>query len=307
MTGTRASRVLLAPRLAVTLVTLVLVAAASVACSPPAPRLTHVPGRAALSYYLALGDSLSRGVQPDAAGTSVQTAQGYPNLVYARLSRGDPALRLVQLGCPGETTQTMTRGGICRYPGGSQLAAAAAFLRAHRGHVRLVTIDIGADDLEVCGSQLEVALSASCAGQVTGTATRASAILASLRAAAGPQVRIVGTNYYLPELAQWRTGMLGRAVALASERIAAVLNRELDQAYAKAGDGVADVFGAFSTADFGDPVAVAGIGSLPRNVARICQWTWECAPAPRGPNQHANPAGYQVIAGAVLKAAGVGA
>jgi lysophospholipase L1-like esterase len=201
----------------------------------------------------------------------------------------------------------MTRGGICRYPGGSQLAAAATFLRAHRGHVRLVTIDIGADDLEVCGSQLEVALAASCAGQVTGTATRASAILASLRAAAGPQVRIVGTNYYLPELAQWRTGMVGRAVALASERIAAVLNRELDQAYAKAGDGVADVFGAFSTADFGDPVAVAGIGSLPRNVARICQWTWECAPAPRGPNQHANPAGYQVIADAVLKAAGVGA
>jgi lysophospholipase L1-like esterase len=300
VTGTRASRILLVPRLAVALVTLVLVAAAT-ACSPPAP-----PKPVALSYYLALGDSLSRGVQPDAAGTSVETAQGYPNLVYARLSRGDPALRLAQLGCPGETTQTMTRGGICRYPGGSQLAAAAAFLRAHRGHVRLVTLDIGADDLEVCGSQLEVALAASCAGQVTGTAARASAILASLRAAAGPAARIVGTDYYLPELAQWRTGMLGRAVALASERIAAVLNRELDQAYAKAGDAVADVFGAFSTADFGDPVTVAGIGSLPRNVARICQWTWECAPAPRGPNQHANPAGYQVIADAVLKADGIG-
>ena len=116
----------------------------------------------------------------------------------------------------------------------------------------------------------------------------------------------MGTNYYLPELARWRTGVLGRAVALASERIAAVLNRQLDQAYTQAGDGVADVFGAFSTADFGDPVTVTGIGSLPRNVARICQWTWECAPAPRGPNQHANPAGYQVIADAVLKAAGHG-
>jgi hypothetical protein len=42
---------------------------------------------------------------------------------------------------------------------------------------------------------------------------------------------------------------------------------------------------------------------LPRNVARICQWTWECAAPPRGPNQHANPAGYQVIANAILKAA----
>jgi lysophospholipase L1-like esterase len=291
------------PRLAIALF---LVAAAVVACSASAPGRPRAPGRAPLAYYLALGDSLSRGVQPNAAGTNVETAQGYPNLVYARLARGNPVLRLVQLGCPGETTQTMTHGGICRYPGGSQLAAAVAFLRAHRGHVRLVTLDIGANDLEVCGSQLKLALAASCTGQVPGTAGRASAILASLRAAAGPGVRIVGMNYYLPELAQWRTGLLGRAVALASERITAILNRQLDQAYTQAGDSVADVFGAFSTADFGDPVAVPGIGSLPRNVARICQWTWECAPAPRGPNQHANPAGYRVIADAVLKAAGLG-
>jgi lysophospholipase L1-like esterase len=306
VTDSRASRIPLGPRLSVALAVLVLVIAALVACSPSAPRMPQASGPAAPAYYLALGDSLSRGVQPDAAGASVETAQGYPNLVFARLSPGDPALRLVQLGCPGETTQTMTRGGICRYPGGSQLAAAVAFLRAHPGHVRLVTLDIGADDLEVCGSQLEVALAASCAGQIPGTIARASAILASLRAAAGPDVRIVGMNYYLPALAQWRTGRLGRVVALASERIAAVLNRELDQVYTKAGDGVADVFGAFSTADFGDPVAVTGIGSLPRNVARICQWTWECAPAPRGPNQHANPAGYQVIADAVLTAVGHG-
>jgi len=52
-------------------------------------------------------------------------------------------------------------------------------------------------------------------------------------------------------------------------------------------------------------VTVPGIGSLPRNVARICQWTWECAPPPRGPNQHANPAGYRVIANAILKVAGL--
>jgi lysophospholipase L1-like esterase len=299
VTDRTASRILLLPRLLAALAALALVVATVTACSPPAPA-RHAP----LAYYLALGDSLSRGVQPDAAGVSVETAQGYPNLVYARLARGDTALRLAQLGCPGETTQTMTRGGVCRYPGGSQLAAAVAFLRAHRGHVRLVTLDIGANDLEVCGGQLELALAASCVGQVPGTAARASAIIASLRAAAGPGVRIVGLNYYLPGLARWRTGMVGRALALASERTAAVLNGELDQAYAQAGDGVADVFGAFSTADFGDPVTVAGIGPLPRNVARICQWTWACAPAPRGPNQHANPAGYQVIADAVLNVVG---
>jgi hypothetical protein len=75
-------------------------------------------------HYLALGDSLSPGVQPDAADASVETPQGYPDLVHAQLRRGHPGLRLVQPGCPGETTEAMMHGGICRYPGGSQLAAA---------------------------------------------------------------------------------------------------------------------------------------------------------------------------------------
>ncbi len=275
-------------------------AAAVTACSAPAPAK---PDPA--SYYLALGDSLSRGVQPDAAGTSVETAQGYPNLVYAQLRSGYPGLRLVQLGCPGETTRTMMQGGICRYPGGSQLAAAVAFLRAHRGHVLLITIDIGANDPEGCGREPDLAKLASCIGQVPGTATRLASILGSLRAAAGPGVRIAGMNYYLPALAEWRDGTLGHAVARVGETLAVAFNALLDEVYLQAGDGVADVFGAFDTTDFGNPVTVPGIGSLPRNVARICEWTWECAPPPRGPNQHANPAGYRVIANAFLKVAGL--
>jgi len=277
-----------------------LAAAVGTACSAPAPAKP-----APAVYYLALGDSLSRGVQPDAAGTSVETPQGYPDLVYARLRRGHPALRLVQLGCPGETTETLAHGGICRYPGGSQLAAAVTFLRAHRGHVLLVTIDIGANDPEDCGSQPGLAKAASCLGQITGTATRLAAILGRLRAAAGPRVRIVGMSYYLPDLARWRDGTVGRAVAWVSERLAAAFTGLLDRAYAQAGVGVADVFGAFDTTDFGHQVTVPGVGPLPRNVARICEWTWECAPPPRGPNQHANPAGYRVIADAILKVAGL--
>jgi lysophospholipase L1-like esterase len=282
-------------------VAVALAAAACTACSATAP--AKPAQSAAAAYYLALGDSLSQGVQPDAAGASVETRQGYPDLVYAQLLRDHPALRLVRLGCPGETTETLIHGGICRYPGGSQLAAAVAFLRAHRGHVLLVTIDIGANDFQDCGSQPGLARLASCVGQVPGVATRLAAILSSLRAAAGPGVRIVGMSYYLPELAEWRNGILGQAIAQASERLATTYNDLLDQTYAQAGDTVADVFGAFGTTDFGDPVTVSGIGSLPRNVARICEWTWECTPPPRGPNQHANPTGYRVIANAILKAA----
>jgi lysophospholipase L1-like esterase len=200
----------------------------------------------------------------------------------------------------------MIQGGICRYPGGAQLAAAVAFLRAHRGHVLLVTIDIGANDPEACGSQTSLGKLASCIGQVPSAAANLTTILARLRAAAGQGVRIVGMNYYLPELAEWRTGMMGRALAWAGERLAIAYNDQLDHAYAQANVGVANVLGAFDTTNFGDPVTVPGIGSLPRNVALICEWTWECAPSPRGPNQHANPAGYRVIAGVFLKAANLG-
>lgn len=284
-------------RSAVVVALVVAAAAAFTACSAPA-----TPAAAA-TYYLALGDSLSQGVQPDSAGASVETAQGYPDLVYTELRRGHPALKLVQLGCPGETTTSMMHGGICRYTGGSQLAAAVAFLRAHRDHTVLVTLDIGANDAQSCGSHAGLAKLASCVAQAPAAATRLASILASLRAAAGSGIRIVGMSYYLPELAQWRSGMLGHVVAELSERLAATYNGLLTHAYTQAGIGEADVFGAFATTDFGHQVTVPGMGTLPRNVALICEWTWECAPPPRGPNQHANPAGYRVIASAILKTA----
>jgi lysophospholipase L1-like esterase len=264
-------------------------------CGPPAS--------APVRYYLALGDSLSRGVQPDASGASVETAQGYPNRVYAALAGRYPGLRLVQLGCPGETTRTMMHGGSCRYQGGSQLAAADAFLRAHRGQVLLVTIDIGANDPESCGSQPGLTQLAACIGEIPGAAANLSAILGDVRAAAGSGVRIIGMNYYLPALAEWRSGTVGHLIAQLGEKLTAAFNDLLDRAYAHAGDSVANVSAAFDTSNFGDPVTVPGLGTLPRNVARICQWTWECTPGPRGPNQHANAAGYQVIADTMLKLA----
>jgi lysophospholipase L1-like esterase len=282
------------------------VAAAGIAaCSgPSAPAPAHaVPA----TYYLALGDSLSQGVQPDSAGTSVETGQGYADQLYAMLRPGQPALKLTKLGCPGETTATMIHGGICRYPGGSQLAAAVAFLSAHRGHVYLVTIDIGANDPEDCGSNgVSLHNLTACIGtDIPDAVSNLDTILARLRAAAGPDVRIVGMSYYLPALAEWRDGLTGQAVAWVTERLAAGYNDLLDRAYAKSDVRVANVFGVFETSDFSGHVAVPGVGTVPRNVALICQWTWECASPPRGPNQHANQAGYAVIARAFLSAAGL--
>src|SRR5262245_2288151 len=58
-------------------------------------------------YYVALGDSLAAGVQPDATGRSQPTDRGYVDDLYAQLSAADPKLDLVKLGCPGETTTSM--------------------------------------------------------------------------------------------------------------------------------------------------------------------------------------------------------
>jgi lysophospholipase L1-like esterase len=291
----------------IALIVAVTVTAAVTACSGSGPAMSarsHAEPVPA-TYYLALGDSLSQGVQPDAAGTSVPTEQGYADQLYAVLHRSQPALQLVKLGCTGETTATMIHGGICRYRGGSQLAAAVAFLSAHRGHVFLITIDIGANDPEDCGSQLSLRAVTACVGtDLPEVASNLGTILARLRAAAGPGVEIIGMSYYLPALAEWLNGTLGQLVTRGSERLAAVYNDLLNRAYATSGVRVANVFGAFETSDFGNRVAVPGVGTVPRNVARICQWTWACADPPRGPNQHANVAGYGVIARAFLSVAG---
>jgi lysophospholipase L1-like esterase len=275
------------------------IAVALTACSGSATPHSTLAAAPEPTYYLALGDSLSRGVQPNAAGTNVETRSGYPDQVYAALRRSHPGLELVKLGCPGETTSTMINGGICRYPGGSQLKTAETFLKEHSGRVLLVTIDIGANDPEACGGQPNLAQLASCAVKdIPAAVTHLTTIMARLTAA-GPGVRIVGMNYYLPALAEWHNGLSGRLVTRVAERLAAAYNALLGRVYTHYGARVANVFGAFHTSDF------AAQGTTPRNVALLCQWTWACAAPPRGPNQHANQAGYQVIARTFLQAAGL--
>jgi lysophospholipase L1-like esterase len=265
------------------------------------PRGRHADAKT--SYYLALGDSLSVGVQPNGFGKSVPTPQGYANQLYSALRVSDPGLRLAKLGCSGETTRTMIDGGICSYPAGSQLSQAVSFLRAHRDHVSLITIDIGANDPAACATRRSIGAVISC---VTATFPQSvrnlTKIMNAIRAAAGSGVRIIGMNYYVPELSEWLDGPGGQQLARLSEGLVVSYNRLLTVVYQRFGARVANVFGAFHSGDFTDMVRVPGVGTAPRNVAAICLWTWECAPAPRGPNEHARPIGYAVIALAFLLA-----
>ena len=254
-------------------------------------------------YYLSLGDSLAVGVQPDADGVSRPTGGGYPNRVYAVLHRASPALRLVKLGCSGETSFTMIRGGICHYPAGSQLAQAERFLRAHHRQVALVTIDIGANDPNACFLGAPLSKIGVCMRtRVRETVIDLDKILAGLRAAGGREVTIIGMNYYVPELAGWFDGQGGKEIAVLTERLVNGYNNLLVDAFRHYHVRVANVFRAFHSGDFTDHVRLPGIGKVPRNVATICQLTWACASAPRGQNEHANDTGYAIIALAFLLA-----
>lgn len=246
----------------------------------------------ARSYYLSVGDSLAAGVQPigDAANL-YRTTDGYAEQLLAIANRQTPKLSLIKLGCPGETTTTMVSGGICSYENGSQLKEAVDFLKSHRNHVAFVTIDIGANDFPCQEARCVPA-------GIAAIQTNLPSILSALRAAAGPGVPIVGMTIYNPFLALWLTGPDGQAFAVASAtQLMGPVNAVLRGIFEGAGDRVADIETAFSSNNF-TLVDVPGLGSVPLNVLRICQWTWVCAPAPYGPDNHANATGYGVIAGA---------
>jgi lysophospholipase L1-like esterase len=254
-------------------------------------------------YYLSLGDSLAVGVQPDSAGASLPTDDGYADHLFALLRPRTPKLRLVKLGCSGETSFTLIHGGICHYPAGSQLTEAVRFLHAHRRQVSLVTIDIGANDPNSCFLGAPLSKLASCMNsRVRLTVADLRTIMSKLRAAGGRRIRVIGMNYYVPELSGWFHGKGGQELSVLLERLVGGYNSLLSHVYHRYRARVANVFAAFHSSDFTDRVTLPQIGTIPRNVATVCQLTWACSTAPQGPNEHANAIGYAIIALAFLAA-----
>ena len=254
----------------------------------------------ATHYYLSLGDSLAAGTNATEVGVAF-TDLGYADQLHATLAAGDPKLKLVKLGCPGESTVSLRFGsqlssvvGSCGtpryyknvlYPQGTQLAEAVSFLEAHKHKVALVTINIGAGDLNRNDAQgnLVVCLfePAGCAFQEARMQANLAAILAELRAAAGPDVPIVGMTYYNVFASIWFDDP---ATAFFIGARVDALNGTLASTYAAAGVPVADVAGAFHN------------GEYPLSAQLVCAWTWFCSHG----DSHVNTAGYGVIAQAFL-------
>ena len=289
-------------RITATLAMAAAVAAAGVAAAAPALAGAHSP-RATTTpvYYLSLGDSLAQGVQPNASGTDEDTNKGYPNQLFNALSRTSPTLRLVKLGCPGESTTTMIEGGLCTYKKGNQLAQAVAFLKQHASDTQLVTIDMGANDLNPCLVLTSEGAIVQCLEGVIPTAVaNLTTIMGELRAV-DPSGPIIGMSYYDPLLADWLQGTTAsQELATDSVALAKAYANDLDAVYKKYDAPVANVFAAYKTTSMKEMVTTPAFGSIPKAVALLCSYTYECTPPPVGPNEHADELGYGVIASTFL-------
>lgn len=283
-------------RRALPAVLLVLVATLLVPGSAQAAETDTARGRS--GYYLALGDSLAAGFQP---GRGDDLDGGYVGVVHDVMSYVWRRTELVNLACSGETIVTMVEGGRCDYDDataavdGSQLAAAEEFLAEHGRATRLITLDIGGNDVQRCVDKTTGTIDQVCiAGGIRAVGARLPTVLAALRAAA-PQARIVVLNYYNPFLAAYLRGEAGQALATQSMALQAALNDVIAAAAGATGVRLADVATAFRST-VTTPRTVPGYGTIPTNVAVICSWTWMCTKT----DIHANSVGYTVMAATVL-------
>jgi lysophospholipase L1-like esterase len=245
------------------------------------------------SYYLALGDSITYGIQPDKPAAVAPSAYdtGYVDVVAARLRKRSPGIAVVNYGCPGESTVTFRRGG-CPWLAegrklhdafrGSQLAAAVSFLRAHPGEVSPITVTLFGNDwfpvlLDRCKGEVACARKRA-PGATASFASRLTSILQRLRAAA-PTAEIVVTGAWNPvpdHLAQLKAvyrsfdASIARAAAASQARVAKTLPV------------------------FNPP------GSVRAQQARLCAFSFICSKG----DPHPTNAGYRALANAVIAALG---
>jgi lysophospholipase L1-like esterase len=238
------------------------------------------------SYYIALGASL-------VTGSGSTGGADYVNDLGTYAHQGLPGLQVVNLGCAGETSTAMIKGGRCasQYSTGTQLGDAEAFLQAHPGQVSFVTVDIGGDD--VLGCAPGGIINQSCfENGLAKVEQNLPTILGGLRAAGG-SVPIVGIETYDPFLELWLNGPSGQAAAQASVTLLGQFNSALASAYAQYGVTPANVAATFDSSDFALTGSWDGM-SVPANVGIICNWTNMCTSG--GKDVHTNNTGYAELA-----------
>jgi lysophospholipase L1-like esterase len=277
-----------------------MVAAASVVPALPASA-APVGGHAAGGTYLALGDSVAFGYVPPEATPAPdyfnpRSFVGYPEDVARALH-----LRVSNASCPGETAASMLVSGAqsngCEnslgssvgyrtlYPlhvryRGTQMQYALRYLITHR-HTRLVTIDIGANDVFLC----EETTADACASPaefeavLQQIAANLTTIYTLIRHVAHYRGLLVALTYY--------STTTYTNPPSASEVGLEALNSVIASVTEKFGGKVADGFAAFQgpSAAFGGSACAAGL-LIP-------------VPPPGTCNIHPSHAGHQSLAQAI--------
>jgi lysophospholipase L1-like esterase len=250
------------------------------------------PSTGAGGLYVALGDSLAAGYQP---GGAELRDTAYPALTATRIGAGGAALTLENLGCSGETTTSLVKGGKCDFAAGSQLDQAEKLLKAN-DDVALVTIDIGGNDLLRCvrgGARIDTA----CVTAGVGTVKKnLPTILKRLKAAAGPDVPVLVLGYYNPWLAAKALNQPVKGVDAAAKAYTA-LSTAIESAAKSSGTTFVGLDQAFSTNDT-TPTTING-RSVPKNAAAICTLTNICTAA----DIHLTDEGAATVARVLAKAA----
>lgn len=251
-------------------------------------------------YYLSLGDSLATGAPP---------YDGYSGQVVNDLA-SKVTLTLENFGCSGATTGTILTQLGCSggeapdgvpYTGETQVGAAVAFIEAHPDQVKLITVDIGANDYAGC--VVTIAPPASCVAATLPTISSNIANLAAqLRKAAGPSTVILGMTDFVDALAYWVNEPDGKA--LAKDWIAEfrdTLIPTLTAAYATANVPLVNI-----VADSGSYLPLTKLvtyhpyGRIPLAIARGCELVYMCETD--NANAHPTNAGYLLMAREVARA-----
>jgi lysophospholipase L1-like esterase len=253
------------------------------------------------AYYLAIGASSSTGIEPTGipGHRSRHTQDGYTNDVVQLEGYKGVALTLTEIGCPGETVQTILdtkEKDHCYNLPVTQLTKAFSFFQANPGP-GLVSIDLGFNDIRPCLSPDVVNVACADAG-IAAVAADMPRLLKDLKDAAGAHVKFVGVEYYDPFLSHYFDGADGPAEATLTLQLMDKMNAALTDAYQSAGVAVADVAATFQMND-ATKETIDNVGTIPVNVQQACNLTWMCQPAPFGPDDHPNDEGYLLIADAM--------
>jgi hypothetical protein len=215
--------------------------------------------------------------------------KGYVELFATRLRRLAPNLKVVNFGCPGESTATFVHGACPAFAAGfrlhdtfrgPQLEAAVSFLRAHPDQVSPITVTLWGNDwfamlLDTCRGEV-VCVRALGPATIASIGSRLRAILQRLRAAA-PSAEIIVTGAWNPDPAQVEQ----------LEQTYRALDASIARAAAASGDRIAEVLPVFNPR-----------GDARAQRTRLCVITFICSKG----DPHPTNQGYRALADAFMTA-----